>query len=106
MDPQLMSDVVLPLYSQVGGRTAFDPAILLRSFLLMQRLRFSSVDNWVAEARCDPCIQYIIGSWYIPAVATHYDFINRIMQVDPHLDELYPSGKNSNENTKWALLQY
>ena len=100
MDPQLMSDVVLPLYSQVGGRTAFDPAILLRSFLLMQRLRFSSVDNWVSEARCDPCIQYIIGSWYIPAVATHYDFINRIMQVDPHLDEFYPSGKNSTETKK------
>ena len=100
LDPALMSDVVLPLYSQVGGRPAFDPAILLRSFLLMQRLHFSSVDNWVAEARCDPCIQYIIGSWYIPAVATHYDFINRIMQVDPHLDELYPSGKNSNETKK------
>lgn len=100
LDPALASDFILPLYSQVGGRQAFDPAIMLRSYLLMQRLGFDSVDNWVAEARSDPCIQYIIGSWYIPAVATHYDFINRIMQVDPHLDELYPAVKNSSEIKK------
>ena len=100
LDPSLISDVFLSLYSQVGGRPAFNPAILLRSYLFMQRLGFSSVDNWIAEARSDACIQYIIGSWNIPAVATHYDFINRIMQVDPHLDELYPSGKNSTETKK------
>ena len=100
LDPALISDLVLPLYSQIGGRQAFDPAVLLRSYLLMQRLGFSSIDNWVREARSDPCIQYIIGSWRIPAVATHYDFINRSMQVDPHLDELFPVGKNSSETKK------
>ena len=100
LDLSLAADIILPLYSQVGGRPAFDPAVLLRSFLLMQRLGFSSVDNWVTEARSDPCIQYIIGSWNVPAVATHYDFINRIMHVDPHLDELYPPGKNSSETKK------
>ena len=62
LDPALAIDIILLLYSQVAGRPAFDPAILLRSFLLMQRFDFSSVDNWVAEARSDPCIQYIIGS--------------------------------------------
>lgn len=100
LDPALISSLVLPLYSQSAGRPAFDPAILLRSYLLMQRLDFHSIDNWVKEARSDPCIQYIIGSWTIPAVATHYDFINRVMKVDPHLDDLYPPGKNSNETKK------
>ena len=58
LDPSLASDLILPLYSQIGGRQAFDPAVLLRSYLLMQRLGFTSIDSWVKEARSDPCIQY------------------------------------------------
>lgn len=96
-DPGLVEDVILPLYSQTGGRPAFDPAITLRSFLLMTRLGFTSIDNWVNELQADPVLQYIIGSWSVPAVATHYDFINRIMQVDPHLDTLLPANKHGKE---------
>lgn len=100
LEPELVENTILPLYSQVAGRPAINPSILLRSFILMIRLGFTSIDNWVNELKSDPVLQYIIGSWHVPAVATHYDFINRLMCVDPHLDELYPAAKNSEETKK------
>lgn len=56
----------------------------------------------------DPVLQYLIGTWNSPSVASHYDFINRILQDDPSMKTYYPARKNSKEvrvtlkrNEKW-----
>ena len=98
LDFSSAGSLILPLYSQDGGRNAYDPAILFRSFLLMQRLKYSSIDKWVGRLESDPLLQYVIGTRNAPGLATHYDFINRLMGIDPHMDELYPKGYFNKEN--------
>lgn len=43
LDFDSVSSLLLSLYSQLFGRYAHDPIIYLRSFLLMQKLGYSSV---------------------------------------------------------------
>ena len=64
----------------------------------MLHFGYTSVDNWVNEVKDDKALQYLIGDRHVPSVASHYDFINRLLRVKPHLDELYMKGKNSTAN--------
>jgi len=106
LDPA--KEIFLSHYSQTGGRPARDPTITFRSFILMQRLKFTSIELWCERIASDPLCQLLIGSYDVPGLACHYDFINRFMHVDPHLDELYSkdvfSKKNKQKlkkNEKW-----
>lgn len=56
----------------------------------------------------DPVLKCLIGTWNPPSVASHYDFINRILQDDPSMKTYFPARKNSIEvrvtlkrNEKW-----
>lgn len=88
MDPGLILDVLLPLYSHTG-RPAIDPAILLRSFILMLHLGYTSIHRWCDDLKTDSLLQYLVGSSSPPSMASHYDFIIRLTRVDPHLSTLY-----------------
>lgn len=100
LDPAPIESLLLSCYSQLTGRPAHDPVYFLRSFILMQHFDFSSIEEWIKTVQFDRLYQYLLGSWFTLPASTHYDFINRIMQVDPHMDELYPYLKNSSENKK------
>lgn len=94
LDIDLVHDLLFSLYSPIG-RPANDPAVIIRSFILMLHLRKTSVKNWCFEVQSDPLLQYIIGSWNVPNFASHYDFINRFTHAKPRLDEFFPKGKFS-----------
>lgn len=89
----LVSDLLLSLYSPIG-RPANDPAIYIRSFILMQHFSYTSIDSWIKDVRADSLFQYLIGSHHIPNAASHYDFINRLTQDHPHRSTLFPKDKN------------
>lgn len=91
LDVDLAVDVLFPLYS-VTGRPAHDPAVLIRSFILMQHLGYLSIHNWCADLSSDSLLQWLIGSFSPPGPASHYDFINRLTHSDPHLSDLLQQG--------------
>lgn len=104
-------DPVLPLfvsYYSSEGRPARDPVIIFRSLLLMLKMKCWSIDSWVDLVHSHREYQYVIGSFDIPGVATHYDFINRLVNEHPHLSDLFPKGKYNRDvrtklkkNEKW-----
>lgn len=85
----LTSDILLPLYSHTG-RPAIDPAVLVRSFVLMNHLKYSSIDLWCDDLANDSLLQYLIGSFDPPNSSSHYDFIIHLTGFDPHLSDLAP----------------
>ena len=85
-------EVILPLYSRSLGRPAWDPAVLVRSFVLMLHFGFTSIQRWREALVADALLRYLVGSEEVPSVGAHYDFINRLTGDDPHRDELYPEG--------------
>ena len=89
---------IASLYSRLGRR-ATDPAALLRSFALMLHLGHTSVQRWHDALEADALLRYLVGvaEGEVPSVGCHYDFINRLTGDDPHMDELWPAGKNSRE---------
>ena len=89
LDPGLVSDLLFSLYS-CQGRPAIDPAILIRSFVLMQHFKYTSIHNWCEALHSDILLQYLIGTFSPPSPASHYDFIIRLTGKDPHLDDLHP----------------
>ena len=97
LEPERVELLVLACYTKTG-RPALDPVITLRSFILMLHFGYTSVDNWVNEVKDDKALQYLIGDWNVPPVASHYDFINRLLRIKPKLNELYMKGKNSTAN--------
>lgn len=99
IDTDLVRDILFSLYSPIG-RPANDPSLYIRSFLLMQHFGYLSIDKWCSAVSCDSLLRYLIGSWNVPGVACHYDFINRISGDDPHLDVLYQKGLFNKENLK------
>lgn len=88
----LVSDLLFSLYS-FTGRPANDPAIYIRSFILMQHLRYDSITNWCRDVKSDSLLQFLIGSNRVPNSASHYDFINRLTHDDPHRSLLFPKSK-------------
>ncbi len=88
IDVSLAYDILLPLYSHTG-RPAIDPAILIRSFILMQHLGYTSIHNWCNDLACDDLLRWMIGVSLPPSAASHYDFIIRLTHQDPHLSDLF-----------------
>ena len=75
LEPERVKLLLLACYAKTG-MTALDPIVTLRSFILMLHFGYTSVDNWVNEIKDDKALQYFIGDWHVPSVASHYDFIN------------------------------
>ena len=71
---------------------ALDPAVFLRSFILMNHFKFTSISEWVNEASNDDLYKFLVGTDKMPGISSHYDFINRIMNVDPHRTDLALAG--------------
>ena len=84
-----MPPISCSLYSHTG-RPAIDPAVLVRSFVLMNHLKYSSINLWCDDFANDSLLQYLIGSFNPPNSSSHYDFIIRLTGYDPHLSDLAP----------------
>jgi hypothetical protein len=71
------------------GRPARDPAVLIRSFILMMHLGYLSIHDWCKDLAADSLLQWLVGSFSPPGPASHYDFINRLTHTHPHLSDLH-----------------
>jgi len=76
LDIGLAAQTIKESYSNTG-RPARDPCILIRSFLLMQHLGYTSIHRWCEVLNADKLYQYLIGSYEPLCVSNHYDFIER-----------------------------
>lgn len=90
----LVADLLRSLYSSTG-RPANDPALYIRSFILMQHFHFTSINLWCDTVAHDSLFQFLIGSSHVPNASSHYDFINRLSADHPHRDLLFSSDLNS-----------
>ena len=84
--------ILFSLYPINTGRPAIDPVIFIRSFVLMKLLKYVSIDAWCTDLKLDQLLQFLVGTYDPPGVASHHDFINRIMNDNPSV--------NSNLNLK------
>lgn len=98
MESERAHDLFEGCYSQ-KVRPAHDPIIIFRSHILMLAFGYTSIDNWVGHLRKEKnlSLRLLIGvetKKDVPSVGAHYGFINRICNDDPHMDLLYPKGRN------------
>lgn len=96
LDIDLIHDLLIPLYSPIG-RPAIDPAVLIRSFLLMQHFGVLNIHDWVDKIRSDALLQFLIWSDSPRSVSSHYDFISRLTGVHSHRSDLLPKGINTHD---------
>ncbi|MDO4842821.1 MAG: transposase [Phoenicibacter congonensis] len=90
--------ILFSLYAINAGRPAIDPVIFIRSFVLMKLLKYVSIDAWCTDLKHDQLLQFLVGTFDPPSVASHHDFINRIMNDNPSLKSLFPKGRFSKKN--------
>lgn len=76
LDVGLASDVIASSYSPYG-RPARDPSLLIRSFILMNHLGYTSLHKWCDDLRNDNVLKYLLGTYEDLCVSNHYDFIER-----------------------------
>ena len=104
--PEFSREILASCYSPKTGRRGMDPVLIIRSFLLMISYGCFSVTKWVKKVKADTALQFLLGRWKIPSVASHYDLLNRILGVDPHMNELYPKGKNPRPSWRKKKKKY
>jgi len=77
-----LKKVMLPLYSNIGRPAELQPEIF-RSFVVMQELGMT-MDNWLEKLKNNAVLRTAIGvtEENIPSASSHYDFINRIIDMD------------------------
>jgi len=83
---------ILALLYAADGRPAIPPEDLLRSLLAMMLCGVTSIDRWVLQMREQPFYAMISGfaPAHVPGVGTFYDFMNRLLGLDPeHVQHLY-----------------
>lgn len=76
------------------GRKPRDPITMLRSFILMLILKFTSITNWVTQLKREP-ILCILSGWQPEdraGVGTFYDFLDRLQdgpyqKTCPHIEK-------------------
>ena len=79
LDP--LRRIIAPLYSPIGRAANFQPEIF-RSLVLMNQMGYAP-DNWVAKLENNFVLRTICGfSDKMPALASYYDFINRIVKLN------------------------
>jgi hypothetical protein len=96
---------------KTSGRKPHDPADLLRSLLLMNKLHVIQVDDWVVKLRTVPV--YAILSGFspdaVPGVGTFYDFFRRLWLANsPHLTgrkkhKLAKQNRKERKTKSWHL---
>jgi len=74
--------VMKPLYSAIG-RPAELQAEIFRSFVAMSEMGFT-LDNWIEKLKNNEVLRTAVGvsEENIPCASSHYDFINRIIDMD------------------------
>ena len=77
-----LQKIMLPLYSDIGRPAELQPEIF-RSFIAMPELDFT-LDNWLEKLKNNEVLRVAIGVTEdsIPSASSHYDFINRIIDID------------------------
>jgi len=77
-----LKKVMLPLYSDIGRPAELQPEIF-RSFVAMSELGLV-LDNWLEKLKNNEVLRCAIGVTEnsIPSASSHYDFINRIIDMD------------------------
>ena len=87
LDP--LKDIISHLFSS-QGRPAINQPEIMRSFVLMNAMKFHSITQWVHELYANPLYCYIIGVEpnNIPSIGAHYDFIKRLWMADSDYDEV------------------
>ena len=76
--------ILASLYAP-GGRPAIPPEDLLRSLIAMMLCGVTSIDVWVALMRDEPFYAIISGfdPAHVPGVGTFYDFMDRLLNLNP-----------------------
>lgn len=76
LDVGLASDVIASSYSSLG-RHARNPNLLIKSFILMNHLDYTSIHTWCDSLKNDNLLKFLLGTDDILSVSNHYDFIQR-----------------------------
>jgi len=78
LDP--VREAVGALYCPTGQGAPYDPAILLRSWLLMTLCSVSSPDAWACRLRREPVLAVLSGATpgHTPCATAHRDFLTRL----------------------------
>lgn len=72
----LASDVIASSYSSLG-RHAKNPNLLIKSFILMNHLGYTSIHTWCDSLKNDNVLKFLLGTDKALNVSNHYDFIQR-----------------------------
>jgi len=78
LDP--VRETICALYCPTGQGAPYDPAILLRSWLLMTLCAVSSPDAWARRLRREPLLAVLIGATpgHTPCATAHREFLTRL----------------------------
>lgn len=78
LDP--VREAIDALYCPTGQGAPYDPAILLRSWILMTLCYVSSPDAWARRLRREPVLAVLIGATpgHTPCATAHRDFLTRL----------------------------
>jgi len=77
-----LKPIIAPLYSKTGRPSKNQPEIF-RSLVLMNNLGYP-LDEWIGKLSKNRVLQIACGFFdgKLPAIASYYDFINRIVKLD------------------------
>lgn len=98
--------LLAPCYSNIGRHAKNQPEIL-RSFVLMMDLRFTSIDCWQKYLQNDFILATLVGCTLdsLPPLGSYYDYIDRLWLHNPEFEkngrnDLFPSSKNKKTSQK------
>ena len=93
--------ILASLYAS-GGRPAIPPENLLRSLIAVMLCGVTSIDVWVALMRDEPFYAIISGfdPAHVPGVGTFYDFMNRLLNLNPKKVKHLYRPKSKRQQTK------
>ena len=99
--------VLTPLYCPKPKNKPRDPLCMLRALILMTLLRFSGIDDWVAQTRYESIVAILCGFEPddVPGVGTYYDFQKRIID-GPYRKRRPGKVKKSELNAKPHLRSF
>ena len=76
-----LKTIIEPLYSNTG-RPSNQQAQIFRSFIIMIHLNIS-LDEWIKKVKVNYVCRTIAGFDHVlPAIASYYDFIDRLIKID------------------------
>lgn len=104
LDP--VGKLLRPYYSNTG-RPAKNQAEILRSFILMSALDYTSITKWVSDLSHDSLYALLVGCDIadLPPLGSYYDFISRLWLRKSEYEkagrkDFFPANKNSKPKAK------